>query len=196
MKCCFCLKSGATENGFVKKLRPAFSHDSCAANYRKLAAEFGKWTPANAVTPAIDIEKLSASAKQNALFENDYSTIRVGDREWRVTAAGAGYRARLRLKDNLESCACTHKAKRHVEDSDGNLLHCRDCDCDHFWYAVPQVHNSKALVILSTDEISSEPTVLDKLQAVTRENGATPDEVITAQQKIIALMRKENRLAA
>lgn len=74
-------------------------------------------------------------------------------------------------------------------------LHCRDCDCDHFWYSVPQTRNSD-LVVLQPMEVCAEATVIDKLRAVSRENGATPDEVITAQSKIIALMSKDTRLAA
>jgi hypothetical protein len=192
-KCCFCEKpiDGESFPGFCKKLKPRVACRQCTHNYIVARDSFGKWTPTNSVIPAIDVNTLSQTAQQNSLFANDgYSTIRVGDREWRVSSAGPGYRARLRLKDNLEQCACTHKATRHVDDGQGNLLHCRDCDCDRFWYAVPQTRNSD-LLVLAEASVSAEPSVLDKLAAMANDPRTNASERIAATRRISALLQKE-----
>ena len=166
-KCCFCEQkiAGTPIPGFSKKLKERVADRQCAHDYIVARDNFGKGF-AHAIVSAVDVDQLTRTAQQNALFADaGYSTVRVGDTEWRVTGKGAGYRARLRLKDNLELCACGDKAKRHVEDGDGNLLHCRDCDCEHFWYAVPQTRNTD-LVVLGEASVSAEPTVLDKLHAM------------------------------
>jgi hypothetical protein len=195
-KCCFCETpiKGEKVSGFCKKLIDRFACRPCADNYYARRDAFLAHLKApRKLQPAIDVEKLTQSAQQNSLFaEEPYSTIRMGNCEWKVTASAPGYRARLRLKDNLELCACTHKAKRHVDDGEGNLLACRDCDCDHFWYAVPQPHRGTHLIVLS-DAIqqSAELDKIAKLRGITRENGATAEEEATALRRIVELMSRE-----
>jgi hypothetical protein len=114
------------------------------------------------------------------------------------------------LREHLSYCACGHKAEHHREDKDGNLLECSgiqhvpvddceetgnhercqiDCDCKQFHY--PAQIRETDVIQLGDDAIAAEPTVIDKLRAITEERGATKDEVIAAQTRIIALMQKE-----
>jgi hypothetical protein len=165
--------------------------EPCAQAYYKRRDDFRTGTYKHTVTSAINVEALTASAQQNSLFTNEgYSTIRVGETEWRVTGAGAGYRARLRLKDNLELCACGHKASKHIDDGEGNLLHCHSCDCDHFWYAVPQTRNTD-MVVLSGSAIVAEPTLTDKLEAMANDPRTNSHERIVATRKIGAILQKQ-----
>jgi hypothetical protein len=51
------------------------------------------------------------------------------------TRESTGYDAEAIAK-KLEYCACGHAGTIHNRDKMDNWLNCRDCDCDHFHYAV------------------------------------------------------------
>ena len=105
-----------------------------------------------------------------------------------INTAALNHDSRQKLKDNLQYCACSHHSKRHVADSDGNLLACRDCSCDHFWYSVPQTQMSHNLVELI--EITAESSVLDKLEALADDVNASPNEPLVAHNRLLALRQK------
>jgi hypothetical protein len=92
-------------------------------------------------------------------------------------------------RERLSYCVCEHRATSHRIDSDDNVLECSECDCQQFRYPA-QMRNAD-VIQLTEASVSAEPSVIDKLRAITEERGATKDEVIAAQQRIIALMQKE-----
>jgi hypothetical protein len=58
-------------------------------------------------------------------------------------------------------------------------------------FCYPAQMRNADVIQLTEASLSAEPTIIDKLRAITEDRGATKDEVIAVQQKIIALMREE-----
>lgn len=190
-KCGLCGKREVAKDmvdGYLTKLKPSLVCEPCDADFVKRSEDFGKGFERTIVS-AINVNELSARAQRSMEFAKQEFTVING---LKVTGPSAARKARKQLIENLSYCSCGHKAEKHLDDKQGNLLNCFfvNCKCTRFHYAALQVRSNDLITAGDSGVLTETRDRLGKLRSMTMSNGASKEEYETALGRIAAILMK------